>query len=258
MILMENVTKFYGKTKAVDDLSMAALPGEITVLLGPNGAGKSTTIKSIAGLLNYQGNISVCGHSTKSSEGRRQFGYIPETPALYDLLNIDEHIQFIRRAYQLDDSANERAEELLRRLELDDKRKKIAKELSKGMNQKVSILLGLMTAPNAVLFDEPMVGLDPQAIEEVVGMMQEMCARGVSVLVSTHIIDMMENLWDRAYIMSQGKLACSVVRDKNAPIPNNCPEDTRKILEQIQPYSVEGGRLKEIFFSITGGGNHNG
>ena len=123
MIEVYHVTKKYGSFKAVDDLSLTAHNGRITILLGPNGAGKSTTIKSIAGLLKFDGKILIDGFPNSSIDAKRRFGYIPETPVLYEQLTIREHIQFISRAYQAE-AGEARAQALLERLELADKAKK--------------------------------------------------------------------------------------------------------------------------------------
>ena len=109
------------------------------ILLGPNGAGKSTAIKAIAGLSRFEGEITIDGHDNKSLEAKRALGYIPETPSVYEFLTINEHMEFIARAYGLTGGWRQRADALLTRFELDDKRTKLGKELSKGMQQKVSI-----------------------------------------------------------------------------------------------------------------------
>lgn len=205
MIEVYHVTKKYGSFKAVDDLSLTANNGRITILLGPNGAGKSTTIKSIAGLLKFDGKILIDGFPNSSVDAKRRFGYIPETPVLYDQLTIREHIQFISRAYQ-SEQGETRAQALLERLELADKTKKTARELSKGMSQKLSMVLALLADPDSILIDEPMIGLDPAAIETVLQLLKELRDEGKSILISTHIIDMFESLWDDAYILHQGKI----------------------------------------------------
>lgn len=232
MIAINNLTKKYKKFVAVDDISLAAKPGEITILLGPNGAGKSTTIKSIAGLLKFNGDISVCGYQNKSVEAKKVFGYIPETPALYDLLTPWEHAEFISRAYKLDDGWKDRIKSIFERLEIYDKKDKHVRELSKGMTQKLSIALALMINPEAIMFDEPLVGLDPKAINEVLAILKELKAQGKSILVSTHIIDTIDEVWDRAYIMNEGKIICNITR------------------EQLRDRD-----LKTMFFELTEGGS---
>ncbi len=206
MINVKHLVKKYDKVIAANDVNFNVYPGEVTVLLGPNGAGKSTTIKCIAGLLNYDGEITICGKHNKSIEAKKTFGFVPEIPALFDLMTVWEHAQFIARAYKLEEGWQERAEELLKRFEILDKRDSISRELSKGMLQKVSIVLALMVQPKAVLFDEPLIGLDPKAINEMTALFGELRQEGVSILISTHIIDTISEVWDRAYIMNKGSI----------------------------------------------------
>ncbi|MEG1180851.1 MAG: ABC transporter ATP-binding protein, partial [Oscillospiraceae bacterium] len=165
MIDIQHVTKKYGKTVANNDISFSVGDGEIAVLIGPNGAGKSTLIKCIVGLLRFKGSIEIDGFENKSLEAKKLLGYVPEMPAIYDLLTVSEHIDFIRRAYRMDDDGFGR--QILERLELWDKKDKLGKELSKGMQQKLSIACTLVHRPKIVIFDEPMVGLDPHAIKEL-------------------------------------------------------------------------------------------
>lgn len=229
MIEVKNLTKKYGKFKAVDDISLIARNGEITILLGPNGAGKSTTIKSITNLLKFEGEVSIEGYPNNSLEAKQSFGYIPEAPILYDLLTIDEHVEFIGRAYKSKDYKN-LADHYIELFHLEEKRKKTVKELSKGMKQKVSMLLALIISPRALLVDEPMVGLDPASIEETLHLLVQLKEEGVAVLISTHIIDVIDDIWDEAYIMNKGKIVRHVVRS------------------ELQEES-----LKDIFFACTEG-----
>jgi ABC-2 type transport system ATP-binding protein len=230
MLKINNLTKKYKKFKAVDDISLMARPGEITILLGPNGAGKSTTIKSIAGLLNFEGEITIWDHPNKTLEAKRIFGYVPETPALYDILTPWEHAEFIARAYKLDSGWQDRAKVIFERLEIYDKKDKFTRELSKGMTQKLSIALALLIEPKSVLFDEPLVGLDPKAINEVLKIFEEMKEQGKSILVSTHIIDTIDNVWDRAFIMNKGKIIHEIIRE-----------------------DMGEKNLKDVFFELTEG-----
>lgn len=213
MLVVNHVTKKYGKLKANEDVSFSIHPGEISVLLGPNGAGKSTIIKSIAGLLKFQGNILINGNDNKSLMAKRDLGYIPEMPALYDLLTVGEHLEFIARAYSLQ-NWKDRADRLLERFELDDKKKKLASDLSKGMQQKLSICCGLLPEPKLILFDEPMVGLDPHAIKEIKKLIVEKKQEGNAILISTHMIDSVDEFWDSANIMMDGKIAASRTRNQ--------------------------------------------
>lgn len=232
MLSVNNVTKKYGKVIANENISLQIADGQIAVLLGPNGAGKSTIIKGIIGFLKYQGSVTVDGLLNKSIEAKRIMGYIPEIPSLYPNLTVDEHLEFVARAYKLDNYKDYK-EELLRRFELDDKKKKFGDELSKGMQQKLSICCGLLPKPKLILFDEPMIGLDPHAIKELKSLLLELKQQGASVLVSTHMIDSIEELWDTTYIMMKGRVAAVVERDKMGKGDKS---------------------LEDIFFEITEGG----
>ena len=181
---VSHLTKKYYRFIANNNLSFIVQDGEIAVLAGPNGAGKSTAIKCIAGLLRFEGEIEIAGYSNKSIEAKRILGYVPEIPAPFELLTVWEHMEFIARAYRLE-HWQERAEMLIRRMELDDKRDKMGKELSKGMQQKISICCALLIEPKVVLFDEPFVGLDPHAIKELKAMLFELKIFGQHVSSKT-------------------------------------------------------------------------
>lgn len=231
LLKIENVTKRYGKTVANRDISFSVEAGQTAVLLGPNGAGKSTIIKCIAGLLRFSGEISICGAPNKSLEAKRRLGYIPEMPAVYELLTVAEHLEFVRRAWRLEDDGT--GARLLERLELADKADKLGRELSKGMQQKLSIACALVHKPEVLIFDEPLVGLDPHAIKELKSMFRELRAEGRAVLISTHMIDSVEDYWDVAHIMVRGSFAAT---------KHNTPEET------------ESQSLEALFFEITEGG----
>lgn len=231
MLEVSRVTKMYKKERAVDDVSFSLPNGGINVLLGPNGAGKSTIIKCILGFLKYEGEIWVEGFINKSLDAKRIMGYMPEIPSLYPNLTVDEHMEFIARAYKLDNYKDYK-EELLKRFELDDKRKKFGDELSKGMQQKLSLCCALLPRPRLLIMDEPMIGLDPHAIKELKLMMHEMKEKGQTLLVSTHIIDSMDQLWDKAIILQKGRVKGDV---------------TRKELERL------GRSLEDEFFALTEG-----
>ncbi|MFV0413462.1 MAG: ABC transporter ATP-binding protein [Oscillospiraceae bacterium] len=206
MIEIQNLTKKYGKLVANQNISLTVNPGELTVLLGPNGAGKSTLIKSVCGLLRFEGAVTINGFENHTAEAKRLLGYVPEMPALYPMLTVYEHMEFIARAYRLQ-NWQERAGQLLARFELDDKRNKLGKELSKGMQQKVSICCALLPAPKAVIFDEPLVGLDPHAIRELKKLIAEMKQSGCAMIISTHMIESVEETWNTTCIMAKGAIA---------------------------------------------------
>ena len=229
MINVSHLTKKYYRFIANNNLSFIVQDGEIAVLAGPNGAGKSTAIKCIAGLLRFEGEIEIAGYSNKSIEAKRILGYVPEIPAPFELLTVWEHMEFIARAYRLE-HWQERAEMLIRRMELDDKRDKMGKELSKGMQQKISICCALLIEPKVVLFDEPFVGLDPHAIKELKAMLFELKAKGVTVIISTHMLETVEEFWDKILIMMNGRVEA---------------ERERRFVKQ------SGENLEELFFKIT-------
>ena len=229
LISVNHVTKKYGKLTANNDISFDIQNGEIAVLLGPNGAGKSTIIKCITGLLRFDGEILIDSNPNKSLEAKRAIGYVPEMPAVYDMLTVGEHLEFMLRAYRMEDDGT--AEKLLERFELLDKKDKLGKELSKGMQQKLSICCALVHKPSVIIFDEPMVGLDPHAIKQLKEIFFELRANGASVLISTHMIESVENYWDKAYIMKNGEF---------------CAEKSSA--------DTNGQSLVELFFELTESG----
>ncbi len=229
MLEIMNLTKKYGKTLAVDQVSFMVPDGEIGILLGPNGAGKSSIIKSIAGLVRYDGQVKIQGISGKSTEAKKVFAYVPEIPAMYDALTVREHIDFILQAYQVK-ATNEEIETLLARFELLDKQDKLGNELSKGMMQKVSICCALIVKPQVILFDEPMVGLDPAAIKELKVVIGELKAQGATVLISTHMLEMVKELWDVTFVMEKGHIIGTYSKDM-----------------------VGAENLEELFFQVTSG-----
>lgn len=231
MLFVQAVTKKYGKLIANDNVSFDIHPGEISILLGPNGAGKSTIIKCIAGLLKFNGTILINGNENKSLPAKKDLGYIPEMPALYDMLTVGEHLEFIARAYSLD-NWKDRADILLERFELIDKKKKLGSELSKGMQQKLSICCALLPQPKVIMFDEPMVGLDPHAIKELKNLIVELKQEGASILISTHMLDSVSEFWDSTNIMMEGKIAA------------------RRSRNEIEG---SGEDLEALFFKITEG-----
>ena len=231
LINVSHLTKKYNRFKANDNLTFTVSDGETAVLAGPNGAGKSTAIKCISGLLRFDGEIEICGYKNKSAQAKRILGYVPEIPAPYELLTVWEHMEFIARAYRLENWEN-RAGELMRRFELMDKRDKLGKELSKGMQQKISICCALLIEPKVVLFDEPLVGLDPHAIKELKLMFGEMKEKGTTIILSTHMLESVEDIWDRVFIMMNGRIEA---------------ERSRKQVEET------GENLNELFFRITEG-----
>lgn len=229
MLEIQNLSKKYGKVLAVDHVNFTVPGGQVGILLGPNGAGKSTIIKSIAGLLRYEGGVGIEGMPARSLEAKRIFAYVPEIPAMFEALTVREHLEYIRRAYQVEVS-DEEIEALLKRFEMEDKQDKLGNELSKGMMQKVSICCALLIHPKVILLDEPMVGLDPMAIKELKKVVLELRDQGTTVLISTHMLEMVKDLWDVVFVMEKGHIIGSYTK------------------EQARDKDID-----EIFFGLTGG-----
>lgn len=229
MLQIKNVTKTYGSLVANDQVSGSIEPNTIALLVGPNGAGKSTLLKCIMGLLRYRGTITVDGHDNHALEAKRLLGYVPEIPEPYPLLTVGEHMEMIARLYKLTDW-QEKSNALLRRFELTDKVDKLGGELSKGMQQKISICTAMLPDPTCILFDEPLVGLDPYAIAEVKRLFRELAEAGKSLLISTHILDTVDDLWDKVMIMDGARI---VAEHTNAELK----------LREVS--------LQEIFFATT-------
>lgn len=228
MLEVVNITKKYGKFLAVDNVSFSVPNGTVGILLGPNGAGKSTIIKSIAGLVKYDGQIRIQGVPARDVAAKKVFAYVPEIPSMYEALTVREHIDFICRAYDIQAGEDE-IEALLTRFELQDKQDKLGNELSKGMMQKVSICCALVIRPQVIMLDEPMVGLDPAAIKELKQVVIELKNQGVTVLISTHMLEMVKELWDVTFVMNKGHILGTYGREETGD------ED-----------------LEELFFSVTG------
>ncbi|MCH7400689.1 ABC transporter ATP-binding protein [Belliella kenyensis] len=234
MLEVIGLVKKYDKQNAVNDISFSLQGGEVVGLLGPNGAGKSTTMKCIVGLLRKTaGEVYIGGHDHLSVEAKRFFSYIPETPSVYDLLTVQEHMQFIAQAYGLSDWKT-RATALFEYYDLHDKKDKLGRDLSKGMRQKVSICCALLPDPQLLFFDEPMIGLDPKAIRNTKKIFKDLKDQGKTILVSTHLIDSVESIADRIMIMKDGSIVGN---------------DT---LEKLKLQMVEAGySLEDLFLELT-------
>lgn len=228
MLEIDKLTKRYKETLAVDNVSFTVETGRVGILLGPNGAGKSTIIKCIASLLRFMGSIRIHSYPSKTIEAKRIFAYVPEIPALYENLTVREHLEFILKAYNQADEGY--VDTLLKRFELYDKQDKLGNELSKGMMQKVSICCALLVRPKVILFDEPMVGLDPKAIKELKIVIKELKDAGTTILISTHMLEMVEEVWDDMFVMDNGKMIAAYRKE-----------------------DANGEELNDLFFSITEG-----
>ncbi len=211
MFKIKNVSKKYANLLAVDNVSFTVKSGTISVLIGPNGAGKSTLIKSIIGLLRYEGKINIGEYDNHSLEAKRLFAYVPELPSIYEGLTINEHLNFIEKTYKVKN--DDYRDYLLKSFELDDKLDKLGSDLSKGMQQKLSICCALLHKPKAIIFDEPMIGLDPHSIKMLIEIIKNLAKNGAAIIISTHLLSSVEEYWDEAHIMKEGKILASLKND---------------------------------------------
>jgi ABC-2 type transport system ATP-binding protein len=204
-LAVAGLSKRFGKTQAVADLTFTARAGEILALLGPNGAGKTTTLMCLAGLLRPDaGRISWDGRELGPTRGR-QIALMPETPEVYEMLTVWEHMVFVARSCRLDAGWRDRANQLIRRLDLEEQRDKLGEALSKGMRQKLLVAASILAGTPVLLLDEPMIGLDPRAQRELREILIELRDRGAAIVVSTHLLDNVQSFCDRLLILKEGR-----------------------------------------------------
>lgn len=210
MLKIEHLTKIFGDRKAVDDLTLHIQPGEIFGFIGHNGAGKTTTLKSIAGLLQFDGGeISVDGVSVREDPiaCKRKLAYIPDNPDLYEFMTGIQYLNFVADIFGV--SASDRQERIRRYagdFELTDDLAQPISAYSHGMKQKLALISALLHAPRLVLMDEPFVGLDPIASHTLKMRMREICNAGGAIFFSTHVLEVAEKLCDKVAIIKSGKL----------------------------------------------------
>jgi ABC-2 type transport system ATP-binding protein len=230
--------KAYRETVGVDGLSFEVPPGAILGLVGPNGAGKTTTLRALAGIIRpTRGRLFVAGHDVVADPvaAKRELAYVPDDPKLFDALTVWEHLQFMAAAYRVAEF-EPKGEALLRQFELTEKRNTMAQELSRGMRQKVAICCAYLHEPRAILFDEPLTGLDPYAIRTLKASIAERAAGGASVMVSSHLLSLVEDLCTHLLILNRGKCLFSGTLDE----------------ARAQYAGLEGdASLEDVFFRAT-------
>ena len=218
MLQIEHLTKTYGEKKAVDDLSLHILPGEIYGFIGHNGAGKTTTLKSVAGILRFDaGEIRIAGTSIRTDPlaCKRKIAYIPDNPDLYDYMTGIQYLNFIANIFGVSAADRQvRIRELAERFELTNDLAQPIAAYSHGMKQKLAIISAWLHAPQLVVMAEPFVGLDPKAAHLLKGMMRELCDRGGAIFFSTHVLEVAEKLCDKVAILRAGKLIRSGTMDE--------------------------------------------
>ncbi len=240
MIEIHDLVKTYGNFAAVDGLSMTVGAGELVGLVGPNGAGKTTTLRCLAGILPpTAGRITIAGRdlATEPVEARRQLAFVPDEPRLFENLTVDDHCKVIGRIYGVADAA-QRAGDLLAQLELADRRQAFPAELSRGMKQKLMIALALLHRPAALILDEPLTGLDPGAIRRMKRTLLDQAAAGTAVLVSSHLLALVQEICGRVVIVQQGRqVAAGTLAEIRAALPGL---DADADLEEIFLRATEG------------------
>ncbi len=210
MLKIEHLSKTYGDKKAVDDLSLHIQPGEIFGFIGHNGAGKTTTLKSVAGILRFEGGeIYVNGNSVRTDPMacKKDIAYIPDNPDLYEFMTGIQYLNFVCDIYGV--PADVRAERIRRFGDLFELTGDLAQPIcaySHGMKQKLAIIAAWAHDPRLIIMDEPFVGLDPKASHLLKEMMRELCDNGGAIFFSTHVLEVAEKLCDKIAIIKGGKL----------------------------------------------------
>ena len=238
VLKIENLSGGYNRKKIIENINIEIPKGSITALIGLNGAGKSTTIKHILGLLRpMDGEIKVNGITIRENNEkyRKSISYIPESPVLYDELTLEEHINLTAMAYGLNiKEAWEKADVLLKLFKLSDKKKFFPVHFSKGMKQKVMIICSFLVEPNLYIIDEPFLGLDPIAINDLINLMCEKRDSGASILMSTHILATAEKYCDNFIIIHEGKILAS-----------------GKLSDLRKEFNMPEASLDEIYLALT-------
>jgi ABC-2 type transport system ATP-binding protein len=239
MLQVTGLVKDYKKFRAVNNLNFEIRPGEIIGLLGPNGAGKTTALRCVSGILKpTEGQILINGIDLARDQSKAKAGlaFVPEMPSLYELLTVDEHLRFIAMCFDTMDVYRQFGDGLLERYHLMEKKGALVATLSKGMRQKLSVACAMVHKANVLLFDEPLIGVDPAGVHEIKTDLQQAKERGCSVLISTHLLDTAEKLCDRVLILAKGtKLFEGTIPELKTSL------------------NMEGADLEEVFLKLTEG-----
>jgi ABC-2 type transport system ATP-binding protein len=240
MIAVETLVKKYGSFTAVDGVSLSVAPGEIHGFLGPNGAGKTTTIRIIAGLLKpTSGRITINGHDLAQAPeaAKASLGFIPDRPFIYEKLTAREFLRFHGGLYGMPaDEVEARATEMLDLFELGRWQGELVESFSHGMKQRLVMCAAFLHRPRAVLVDEPMVGLDPRGARLIKDIFRHMSQKGVAILMSTHTLEVAQEMCDNISIILRGQIIARGTVDELLALAGG--ED-----EQLTP----------VFLKLTGG-----
>lgn len=235
MIEVEHFRKEYDSVVAADDVSFALPRGVVGALIGPNGAGKTTTMRALCGIIRpTTGRLVVSGFDVAREPlaVKQRIAYVPDDPPLFESLTVDEHLRFIASAYNVPD-APARANRLLEQFELTGKRQALASELSRGMRQKVAITCAYLRQPEVIMLDEPLTGLDPVAIRMLKQSLVELAAAGATVLLSSHLLALVEDITQHLVILRGGRCLFSGT-----------------LSSAQEQYGVTGS-LEDVFFRAT-------
>ena len=236
---VSHLTKAYGSTVALNDVTLAVSTGEVRGLLGPNGSGKSSLMKTIMGLTKPSyGSIQVLGHDVRTNpmEIKKIVGYVPESPRLYEFLTATEYLDFIADVRGIPyEQKKERIARFVDALDLEGKQGDMISSYSQGMKQKVAIIGALLHRPRVLLMDEPLNGLDPKSARLVKELIHGLAKEGVSVMFSTHILEIAEAICDKLTILQGGKILA---------------EGTSKDLRENA--GLPGSGLEDVFLKLTG------
>ncbi|HKV72806.1 MAG TPA: ABC transporter ATP-binding protein [Gemmatimonadales bacterium] len=239
MLRVSGLTRLYDQLVAVEDLSFSVASGEVLGLVGPNGAGKTTTLRSLCGVIRpTRGTIEIGGVDLGRDPVRAkgQIAFMPDEPHLFDYLTVEEHLRFTARLYKAA-GAESRIPALLAELELSEKASALPTELSRGMRQKLVIACGLIHDPKALVFDEPLTGLDPAGIRRMKQTIVDRARQGAAVLLSSHLLHLVEEICTRVLILQRGRMvAIGTIPEILAGRPD-----------------LQGKSLEDIFLALTGG-----
>jgi ABC-2 type transport system ATP-binding protein len=238
MIEIEDLTMNYGELRALDGLNLTIKPGELFAFLGPNGAGKTTAMKLLTGLMKPDsGRVKLCGHDVQleSMQAKSLLGYVPDVAVFYEKLTPLEFMEFIAELFEMDlDHATTQTDALFTKFALHEYARQRIENLSHGTRQRLAIASALLHDPKVFVIDEPMVGLDPIHARTVKREIKERSQAGTTVLMSTHLLNIAEELADRIGIIHHGKL-----------IALGTLEELRRDHEK------RGRRLEDIFLSMV-------
>jgi ABC-2 type transport system ATP-binding protein len=240
LIQIGDLVKRYGRFTAVDGVSLEVSPGEIHGFLGPNGAGKTTTIRIIAGLLKpTSGRVVIDGYdlATQPERAKASLGFIPDRPFLYEKLTATEFLRFHAGLYGLaGDGVGRRVSELLDLFELTSWQGELIESFSHGMKQRLVMCAAFLHRPKGVLVDEPMVGLDPRGARLIKDIFRRMSRNGVAILMSTHTLEVAQEMCDRISIIQQGRI-----------IARGTVDELRSLA------GSDDQQLTPVFLKLTGG-----